>query len=273
MESIKAYLQEIRHIPLLKPKEEYELAKRVKKDDKEARKKMIRSNLRLVINLAKKYTHFGIPLIDLIEEGNIGLMRAVDKFNPKKGFRFSTYAAWWIKQAITRSIIEQGKLIRIPVYMNEAIVKCKKAKELLTQTLKRKPSAKEIAKKLHLSIRKVKDLDKWVTKISSLEAPIGEDKEGQVKDIIEDESLVSPDEEIKRFFDKERTADLLQIMNKRERNILNLRFGLIDGKSHTLAEIAKKLRVSRERIRQIEETALKKLRRFIERQKEEEEEP
>jgi len=272
MESIKAYLQDIRDIPLLSAKEEKELTKKVKKGDKEARKQMIRSNLRLVINIAKKYTHFGIPLVDLIEEGNIGLMRAVDKFNPRKGFRFSTYAAWWIKQGITRSIVEQGKIIRIPVYMNEAIVKCKKTKEFLRQKLKRKPYAKEIAKKLRVPIKKIRDLDKWVAKVSSLEAPIGEEKEGQVKDIIEDEGLASPNEELEQFFDKERTADLLQVMNKREKNILNLRFGLIDGKSNTLAQIAKKLHISRERVRQIEDNALKKLRRFIEKQRIEEEE-
>jgi len=267
--SIKAYLKDIKNIPLLSPEEELELAKKVKRGDKEARGKMIRSNLRLVINIAKRYGHLGIPLIDLIEEGNIGLMHAVDKFNPRKGFRFSTYAAWWIKQGITRSIIEQGKLIRIPVYMNEAMMKCKKAKDLLTQKLKRKPYTKEIAKKLRIPISKVRELDKWVARTLSLETPIGEDDTGQMKDIIKDESLVSPNEEIKHFFDKERAIDLLQIMNKRERVVLGLRFGLSDGGLHTLAEIAKKLRVSRERVRQIESAALKKLRRFIEKQKEE----
>ena len=272
MESIKVYLHDIKNIPLLSPKEELELAKKVKKGNKKAREKMIRSNLRLVINIAKRYNYFGVPLVDLIEEGNIGLMHAVDKFNHRKGFRFSTYAAWWIKQGITRSIIEQGKLIRIPVYMNEAIAKYKRTKELLSQKLKRKPYTKEVAKKLRLPISKVRELDKWITKTLSLETPIGEDDTGQVKDIIEDENLASPNEEIKHFFDKERAVDLLQIMNKRERVILSSRFGLTDGRLHTLAEIAKKLRVSRERIRQIEEVALKKLRRFIEKQKEEQEE-
>lgn len=262
-ESIKTYLKEIRHISLLKPQEEIDLSKRIKKGDKQARLKMIRSNLRLVINIAKRYMNFGIPFMDLIEEGNIGLMRAVDKFNPKKGFRFSTYAAWWIKQSITRAIIEQGKIIRIPVYMSENISKWKKAKDKLTTKLKRKPTEQEVAKKMKLPLEKIRDIDKWTTKMSSLEAPIGEDKEGQVKDIIEDESMAAPDEELGRFLDKERILDLLGFMNKKQRKVLDLRFGLTNGESHTLAQIAKKMGVSRERVRQIEEAALKKLKNFI----------
>ncbi|HOX55223.1 MAG: RNA polymerase sigma factor RpoD/SigA [Candidatus Omnitrophica bacterium] len=262
-ESIKTYLKEIRHIPLLKPHEEIDLAKRIKRGDKHARAKMIRSNLRLVINIAKRYMNFGIPFMDLIEEGNIGLMRAVDKFNPKKGFRFSTYAAWWIKQSITRAIIEQGKIIRIPVYMSENISKWKKTTDKLTTKLKRKPTEQEVAKKMKLSLEKIRDIDKWTAKMSSLEAPIGEDKEGQVKDIIEDESLAAPDEELETFLDKERIRDLLGFMNKKQRKVLDLRFGLSNGESHTLAQIAKKMGVSRERVRQIEEVALRKLKTFI----------
>lgn len=262
-ESIKTYLKEIRHIPLLKPHEEIDLAKRIKRGDKHARAKMIRSNLRLVINIAKRYMNFGIPFMDLIEEGNIGLMRAVDKFNPKKGFRFSTYAAWWIKQSITRAIIEQGKIIRIPVYMSENISKWKKTTDKLTTKLKRKPTEQEVAKKMRLPLEKIREIDKWTAKMSSLEAPIGEDKEGQVKDIIEDETLAAPDEELETFLDKERIRDLLGFMNKKQRKVLDLRFGLSNGESHTLAQIAKKMGVSRERVRQIEEVALKKLKIFI----------
>lgn len=266
MESIKTYLKEIRHIPLLTVKEERELTRKVKKGDKEARNKMIRSNLRLVINIAKRYSNFGVGFMDLIEEGNIGLMRAVDKFKPSKGFRFSTYAAWWIKQAISRSIIDQGKMIRIPVYMNESILKVKRAADSLQHKLKRAPQAGEIAKKLGLTVDRVRKLGNITTKMASLEAPIGEESKGQVKDIIEDENLLAPDEELEHFFNKERTVDLLGIMNKRERHILDLRFGLTDGKPHTLAEISRKLGVSRERVRQIEDAALKKLRRFIKQQ-------
>lgn len=263
VESIKTYFKEIRHIPLLKAKEEIDLAKRIKKGDEEARRTMINSNLRLVINIAKRYMNFGIPFMDLIEEGNIGLMRAVDKFNPKKGYRFSTYAAWWIKQSITRAIIEQGKIIRIPVYMSETISKWKKTTDKLTSKLRRKPTVQEVAKKMKLTVEKTREIDKWMTKMSSLEAPIGEDKEGQVKDIIEDETLAAPDEELEKFLDKERITDLLSFMNKKQRKVLDLRFGLTDGKSHTLAQIARKMNISRERVRQIEEVALKKLRKFI----------
>ena len=266
MDPIKAYLKDIRHIPLLTPKKELELANRIKKGDKKAREEMIRSNLRLVISIAKRYNNLGIPLSDLIEEGNIGLMRAVDKFEPSKGFRFSTYAAWWIKQSISRSIIDQGKMIRIPVYMNEEILKCKKVTEALTHKLKRKPQAGEVAKRLQSSVDKVRELSTWVTKMSSLDAPIGEQGEGQVKDVIEDETMASPDEELETFFNKERTEDLLNMMTERERKILDMRFGITDGNEHTLAEIAKKMGVSRERIRQVESATLKKLRRLIKQQ-------
>ena len=269
MDPIKAYLKDVRRVPLLTAKTELDVARRVKKGDKEARDLMIQSNLRLVISIAKRYNNLGIPLSDLIEEGNIGLMRAVDKFEPSKGFRFSTYAAWWIKQSISRSIIDQGKMIRIPVYMNEEISKCKKATEDLTHKLKRKPTSGEIAKRLQVSVDKVRDLSKWITKMSSLDAPIGEEGEGQVKDVIEDETMSAPDEELESFFNKERTEDLLGMMTERERKILNMRFGLIDGNTHTLAAIAKKMGVSRERIRQVEAATLKKLRKLIKQQEKE----
>ncbi len=266
MDPIKAYLKDIRHIPLLKPEEEITIAKKIKRGDKKAREQMIRSNLRLVINIAKKYMNLGIPLSDLIEEGNIGLMRAVDKFEPSKGFRFSTYAAWWIKQSISRSIIDQGKMIRIPVYMNEEIAKCKKVTEELTHNLKRRPRASEVAKKLQVSVEKVREINQWVAKMASLDAPIGEDGEGQVKDLIEDENLMSPDEELEDFFNKERAKELLGMMSKRERQILDMRFGISDGNRYTLAAIAKKMGVSRERIRQLEAAAIKKLRKIINQQ-------
>jgi len=267
MEAIRTYLKEIRHIPLLTAKEEIELSRRVKKGDKAARERMIRSNLRLVINLAKRYGHLGIPLMDLIEEGNMGLMKAVEKFNPRKGYRFSTYAAWWIRQSITRSIPEQGKMIRVPVYVNELMAKWKKTSERLSQKLRRLPSDEEIAKKMRLSRHKAEQMVTWLsTKTSSLEAPIGEEGENEVMDLVEDQRAVQPDEELERFLEKERIGGLLDVMSDREKQVLDMRFGLIDGKTHTLAEVARKLGVSRERVRQIEEAALKKLRKFVQQQ-------
>ena len=264
MEALRTYLKEIRSIPLLTPKEEITLSRRIKRGDEQARKAMIRANLRLVINIAKRYMHFGTPFLDLIEEGNLGLMKAVDKFKPSKGFRFSTYAAWWVRQAITRAIFEQGKIIRMPVYMNELLVKWRKTNERLTQKLKRLPSNEEIAEKMKITKDKMKQINFWLsTKTSSLEAPLGDDDEGQILDLVQDQNAVSPDTEIERVFDKERITSLLEIMNDKERTVLDMRFGLVDGKTHTLAEVADKLGVSRERIRQIEEQALRKLKKFI----------
>lgn len=263
MDPIKAYLKDVRHIPLLSPEEELALARKVQNGDRSAREKMIRSNLRLVISIAKRYTNLGVPLSDLIEEGNIGLMKSVEKFDPDKGFRFSTYAAWWIKQGISRAVIDQGKMIRVPVYMNEEILKYKKAVEALTHKLKRKPRIGEIAKKLQVMVEKVREFERAIARMSSLDAPIGEDGEGQVKDIIEDENIVAPDEHLDLFFNKERASNLLEILNERERRILELRFGLIDGETKTLAEIASELGVSRERIRQLEEAALAKIQKVI----------
>ena len=264
MESLKLYLKEVRNIPLLTPKEEIDLTRKVKKGDEMARKAMIRANLRLVINLAKRYMYLGIPLIDLIEEGNLGLIKAVEKFEPSKGFRFSTYAAWWIKQGITRSISEQGKMIRIPVYMNELISKWRKTKERLSQKLKRMPKDEEIAKKLKLSKDKVEQINFWMSSsTSSLDAPIGDEEDSQVSDLIEDKNTASPDATIGIMMDKERVNNLLDIMNDREKEILDMRFGLHDSRTHTLAEVADKLGVSRERIRQIEEAALKKIKKLV----------
>ena len=270
MEALKTYLKEIRVIPLLTAAEEVTLNKKVLKGDEQARKAMIRANLRLVINIAKRYMYLGVPFLDLIEEGNLGLMKAVDKFDAKKGFRFSTYAAWWIKQSITRSISEQGKIIRVPVYMNEIISKWKKQKEQMSQKLRRVPTDEEIAKKLKIPQDKIKDINFWMsTTTSSLEAPIGEDSESQVSDLIEDHNAAPPDIEIEHLLDRERVDNLLEIMSDREREVLDMRFGLDNDKPHTLAEVAVHLGVSRERVRQIEEAALKKLRRFVEQQKQE----
>ena len=250
--------------------QEVEFGTKARRGNDEARKKMIRSNLRLVINIAKRYIHFGTPLLDLIEEGNLGLMKAVDKFNPKKGFRFSTYAAWWIRQGIIRAIGQQGKVIRLPVYMNEMISKWKKTREQLTQKLKRVPQDEEIAKKMKIAKEKVEEINFWLsTKTSSLEAPVGEDDDGSVMDLVQDESIAPPNADVERFLNKERVENLMGKMSERERKVLDYRFGLMDGTTHTLAEVAKKLGLSRERIRQIEEEALKKLRSFIKQQEKE----
>ncbi len=263
IDSIKAYLKDVRPIPLLTAADEVELSKKVKKGDKEARDKMIRSNLRLVISIAKRYSNLGVPLNDLIEEGNIGLMRSVEKFDHTRGFRFSTYAAWWIKQGISRAIIDQGKMIRVPVYMNEEILKYKKMVEKLTHDSKGKPTVHEIAKKMRLSVEKVRELEGSISKMSSLDAPIGDMGDGQVIDIIEDENIASPDEDLETFFNKERTVGFLEMLTERERKILELRYGLTDGTARTLAEIAKILGVSRERVRQIESATIKKIRHVM----------
>ncbi|MBF0385715.1 MAG: RNA polymerase sigma factor RpoD/SigA [Candidatus Omnitrophica bacterium] len=272
MDPIKAYIRDVRPIALLTAEQEIELAKRVQKGDEEARHKMIRANLRLVISIAKRYIGLGVPLSDLIEEGNIGLMKSVEKFDPKKGFRFSTYAAWWIKQGISRAIIDQGKMIRVPVYMNEEILKYKKVVEKLTHKFRRKPQFSEIAKRMKLTIDKVRDLENAIARMSSLDAPLGEDGDGQVRDIIEDENVIAPDENLEMFFNKERAKGFLEMLNERERRIIDLRYGLTDGETHTLAEIAKELGVSRERVRQIEVSTIKKIRQVIEQQKREKDE-
>jgi len=267
MEALRTYLKEVRTIPLLTAEQEVSLSKKIKKGDEKARKEMIRANLRLVINIAKRYMYIGVPFLDLIEEGNLGLMKAVEKFNHKKGFRFSTYAAWWIKQSITRSIVEHGKMIRIPVYMNELITKWKKTKEQLAHKLNRLPSDDEIAKKLRLSDAKVEQINFWLTtSTSSLDAPIGEEGESQVADLLEDKTSAAPDAHIEHLLDKEHVASLLDSMPERDRKVLGMRFGLANGKPHTLAEVSKKLGVSRERVRQIEEEALLKLKKFTENQ-------
>jgi len=270
MEALKTYLKEVRTTPLLTAKEEIELSRKIKKGDERSRKKMIQANLRLVINIAKRYMYLGIPLLDLIEEGNLGLMKAVDKFNPRKGYRFSTYAAWWIRQGITRSISEQGKMIRVPVYMNELISKWKKTRERLAHRLKRAPTDEEIAKRMKLSKDKREQIGFWLaTTTSSLDAPVGEESESEIMDLIENEASILPDSEIEHLLDKERVDNLMGLMTDREKEILDMRFGLADKHPHTLAEVARKLGVSRERVRQIEETALRKLKKFVQEQEKE----
>ena len=264
--TLKAYLKDLRKIPLLTPQEEYQYATRVRRGDKKAREVMIRSNLRLVVNIAKHYMYFGTPLMDLIEEGNIGLMRAVEKFKPKKGFRFSTYAAWWIRQGITRCISQKGKTIRIPAYMNDLILKWKRTSGELAQQLKRAPSVEDVAKKMRLSKEKARQINYWINRITSLETPVGEDENTEMIEMVEDERAVSAKEELSEVLRQEKLIEVLNEINDREKQILKLRFGLQGSKVHTLAAVAKKFRVSRERVRQIEERALSKLKKILQNQ-------
>jgi len=263
MDIIRLYLKDIKDIPLLTPEEEKELTERIKKNDKKARQKMIQSNLRLVINIVKRYKYFGVSISDLIEEGNLGLMRAVSKFDPKKGYRFSTYASWWIKQYVTRAIANQGKTIRIPVYMSEIITRWRKVTEHLSHRLGRKPPIKEVARTMGMSVEKVRQLNEIATKASSLDVPIGEDNSGHFMDLIEDKSVASPKDELTKLLQKERIDALLGLISEREREIINLRFGLKDGFSHTLGETAERFGITRERVRQIENAAMKKLKHYL----------
>ncbi len=266
MDAIKLYLKDIKNIPLLTAEEELDLARKIKKGSKPARAKMIRSNLRLVINIAKRYSYLGVPMMDLIEEGNLGLMKAVEKYNPRRGYRFSTYAAWWIRQYITRAIANQGKTIRVPVYMVESAMRFKKLSEQIQLELKRRPRLSEIAKKMKLSLKRVRQLDKMAAKISSLNAPIGEEGTAEFMDLIEDENISTAADELVDFLKKEKVGELLKQMSPRERKILTLRFGLKDGVTHTLGYTAKKFSITRERVRQIEFAAMKKLRAYLKQQ-------
>ena len=263
MEAIRLYLKEIKNTPLLTPAEEVELAKKIKKGDRKARQRMINSNLRLVINIAKRYSYLGVPIMDLIEEGNLGLMKAVEKFNPKKGYRFSTYAAWWIKQHITRAIANQGKTIRVPIYMLELLMKLKKINESFSEKRNRKPRPNEIAKRMGLPIKKVMELSQIVAKISSLNAPIGDEGSAEFMELIEDEKSGTAWDELSDYLNQEKIKGLLEKMSPREKKILTLRFGLKNGIAHTLNETAKHFGITRERVRQIETVAMNKLRDIL----------
>ena len=260
---IKQYLKEIKHIPLLTAKEERDLATRFRRGDQKARQRMINSNLRLVINIAKRYSHLGVSLLDLIEEGNLGLMKAVTKFNPKRGYRFSTYGAWWIRQYITRAIANQGKTVRVPVYMTELLSRWRRVNERMTQQLGRKPTPADVAKRMRLPVEKVRQLSEMVTSTTSLDAPVGDEGTAEVIDLIEDPSAASPSDNIAAILQQQQIADLLQKMNERERQILQLRYGLRDGVMRTLGETAKSFGITRERVRQIEHAALRKLREHL----------
>jgi RNA polymerase primary sigma factor len=261
-DSVRLYLREIGKIPLLSAEEELALAQKVVAGDKGAKDKMAEANMRLVVSIAKRYVGRGLDLLDLIQEGNTGLLRAVEKFDPDKGFKFSTYATWWIRQAITRAIADQARTIRIPVHMVETINKLLRTQRRLTQEMNREPTNEEIAKEMEIEVEKVEHIMKIKQDISSLDASIRDDEEDSVlADFIEDEDTISPEESATNQLLKEQVKNVLGALTEREQKIIKLRFGLEDGKQHTLEEVGQEFSVTRERIRQIEAKALAKLRK------------
>jgi len=259
-DSVRMYLNEIGRINLLTAQEEVDLAKRIEKGDLSAKQKLAESNLRLVVSIAKRYIGRGLPFLDLMQEGNFGLLRAVEKFDYTKGFKFSTYATWWIRQAITRAIADQARTIRIPVHMVETINKLTHTQRRLQQELGREPLPEEIAAEIYLDLKKVNHILKISQDIVSLESPVGSEEDSKLGDFIEDEGALSPFETAHREMIKENITDLLQYLSAREQKIIKMRFGLDDGVPHTLEEVGKEFNVTRERIRQIEAKVLEKLR-------------
>ena len=261
---VRMYLKEIGKIPLLTPEEELEVAKDLVSEDEKARdaarKRMSEANLRLVVSIAKRYVGRGMQLLDLIQEGNLGLMKAVEKFDYTKGYKFSTYATWWIRQSITRAIADQARTIRIPVHMVETINKVLRTSHSMVQSLGREPTTQEIAAELHMDVQKVEEILKIAQEPVSLETPIGEEDDSHLGDFIQDDDASQPAEEASYTLLREQLEEVLKTLTPREEEVLRMRFGLIDGKPHTLEEVGKEFDVTRERIRQIESKALRKLR-------------
>ena len=263
-DSVRLYLREIGKIPLLTAEEELELAQKVVAGDKRAKDKMAEANMRLVVSIAKRYSGRGLDFLDLIQEGNTGLLRAVEKFDPDKGFKFSTYATWWIRQAITRAIADQARTIRIPVHMVETINKLLRTQRRMTQELNREPSIEELARELEMEPEKVEYVMKIKQDITSLDAGVGRDDDAEdsvLQDFIEDEDGPTPEESAANQLLKEQVQAILSTLSEREQKIVKMRFGLESGKSHTLEEVGQEFAVTRERIRQIEAKALAKLRK------------
>ena len=263
-DSVRMYLREIGKIPLLTPEEEAKLAQKIVKGDKKAKDKMVESNMRLVVSIAKRYGGRGLDFLDLIQEGNTGLIRAVDKFDPDKGFKFSTYATWWIRQAITRAIADQARTIRIPVHMVETINKVLRTTRKLTTELNREPTNEEIAEALDMEPEKIDYVMRIKQDIASLDASIsrdGDDEESVLGDFVEDEERDSPEESAANQILKEQLSEIIATLTDREQKIIRLRFGIGGGRPHTLEEVGAELDVTRERIRQIEAKALAKLRK------------
>ncbi len=263
---IKIYLREIGQIPLLTPKDEIRLAARIKKGDRQARAQMIKANLRLVVKIAHDYSSFGLPLLDLISEGNIGLMKAVERFDPKKGGKLSTYAAWWIKQSIKRALANQAKTIRLPVHLVDKISKMKRAGHKLSEQLGREPTDQELADLLGIPRAKVAQLRNISVRPASLDAPIGDDDATEFSEIVGDDAALTPFELLRDKTLRQEVRDILEELEPREAEILTLRFGLDGSKPKTLEDVGKKFKVTRERVRQIQNIALTKLRRVMEKQ-------
>jgi len=257
---VRMYLREIGKIPLLKPEEEVELAKLVEAGDPVGKAKLVEANLRLVVSIAKKYIGRGMLFLDLIQEGNLGLIRAVEKFDYRKGFKFSTYATWWIRQAITRAIADQARTIRIPVHMVETINKLIRISRQLVQRLGREPTAEEIAREMGIASERVEEIQRIAQEPVSLETPIGEEEDSQLGDFLEDKELPSPEDAAAGQLLREQLEGMLEDLTEREKEVLRLRFGLEDGHPYTLEEVGRRFGVTRERIRQIEAKALRKLR-------------
>ena len=257
---VRMYLKEIGNVPLLTTEQEVELAKRVEAGDEEAKKQLTEANLRLVVSIAKKYVGRGMPFLDLIQEGNMGLMKAVDKFDYTKGYKFSTYATWWISQAITRGIADTGRTIRVPVHMVETINKTLRMTRTLLQELGREPTPEEVAERLNVSVSRVREVLKISRDPVSLDTPIGEEDDSHLGDFIEDDSALSPADSAAFSMLRAELATALESLTDRERQVVKLRFGLEDGRARTLEEVGKEFNVTRERIRQIEAKALRKLR-------------
>ncbi len=257
---VKVYLKEIGRVPLLTPEEEIELAIRIADNDQHAKQRLAEANLRLVVSIAKRYVGRGMQFLDLIQEGNLGLIKAVDKFDYTKGFKFSTYATWWIRQAITRAIADQARTIRIPVHMVETINKVKKTNSQLLHKNGRDPSAEEIAAELDMPVEKVREIMRVAQEPVSLETPIGEEEDSHLGDFIPDDDAPAPADAASMLLLKEQLNDVLKTLTPREAKVLALRFGLEDGHPHTLEEVGSEFGVTRERIRQIEAKALRKLR-------------
>ena len=257
---VRMYLKEIGKVPLLSAEREIELAQRMEEGDEEAKKRLAEANLRLVVSIAKRYVGRGLSFLDLIQEGNLGLIKAVDKFDYTKGYKFSTYATWWIRQSITRSIADQSRTIRIPVHMSEVINKTYRVSRSLLQELGREPTEQELADALEMPIEKVREILKVSSDPISLDTPIGEEDDSHLGDFIKDDSIVGPEDAAAYSMLQEQISKLLGTLTEREQRVLTLRFGLDDGRTRTLEEVGKEFNVTRERIRQIEAKALRKLR-------------